>query len=206
MLIAVLRLPHLLRLLLVIACSSAQGQSLSSQDSTLSKQVLRQAFLRNGEWLNANDQAGRCYFSTKRQAKSAVDHLRIVPVRYLEFQRFQAYRVGQALAPYYVSDPHRQVGLLPYGGQVISALHLVPLHGPGKRPVLFVDNADFRLALAQVPPGAELFFESYYRTYAYFQQQEVYVLDLQVNRFRRFEEFVGGPEGIAALQQRLRKH
>lgn len=175
------------------------------QDSTHSKQVLRRAFLRNDEWLNASDEAGICYFPTKSEAKSAVDHLQVIPVRFLEYQRFQAYKLGQPVPLYYVSDTNRRVGLLRQAGQVVSALHLVPLHGPGKRPVLFVDNADFRVALAQAPLEAELFYDSYYRTYAYFHQQEVYLLDSQVNRFRRFEEFVGGPEGVAELQQRFRK-
>jgi hypothetical protein len=88
---------------------------------------------------------------------------------------------------------------------VVGALHLVSLYGPGQRPVLLVDNAEFRVALAQMPTGAALFFDSYHRTYAYFHQQEVYLLDAQVNRFRRFEEFVGGAEGVTELQQRFRK-
>jgi hypothetical protein len=111
MLLSVLRPTQSLCLLLV-AWTSARGQSLSLPDSTHAKQAIRRAFLRHDEWLNASDEADRCYFPTKREAKSAVDHLRVVPVRYLDYQRFQVYRMGHAVPAYYVPDPNRRLGLL----------------------------------------------------------------------------------------------
>jgi hypothetical protein len=193
-------------LLLVLSGPVALGQARFGGDSARAQQLLGRAFLRDDAWLNATDEAGVCLFPKKGQARAAVAHVHLLPVQHLDYQRFQAYRLGQDAGPSFARDTIYRLGLLRKDGQWVSALHLVPLQGPGQPPVLFVDNAEFRAALSQLPPDTwGFFFDSFFCTYGCLHRNQVYLLDRQVNRFRPFDEFAGGIDGVERIKAFIHK-